>query len=34
LLCVVGLALYGIVALAELVMRRWYGGEIAVGGFV
>ena len=34
LLCVIGLVLYGIVALAELVMRRWYGGEIAVGGFV
>ena len=34
LLCVTGLALYGIVAFAELVMRRWYGGEIAVGGFV
>jgi NitT/TauT family transport system permease protein len=34
LLCVTGLALYGIVAFAALVMRRWYGGEIAVGGFV
>jgi NitT/TauT family transport system permease protein len=34
LLCVAGLVLYGIVAFAELVMRRWYGGEIAVGGFV
>jgi hypothetical protein len=26
--------LYGFAAFAELVMRRWYGGEIAVGGFV
>jgi NitT/TauT family transport system permease protein len=34
LLCVAGLVLYGIVAFAELVMRRWYGGEIAIGGFV
>jgi NitT/TauT family transport system permease protein len=34
LLCVIGLALYGIVAFPERVMRRWYGGEIAVGGFV
>ena len=34
LLCAAGLMLYGIVAFAELVMRRWYGGEIAVGGFV
>jgi hypothetical protein len=30
---VAGLVLYRIVAFAELVMRRWYGGEIAVGGF-
>jgi NitT/TauT family transport system permease protein len=34
LLCLIGLGLYGGVALAELLMRRWYGGEIAVGGFV
>ena len=31
---VAGLVLYRIVAFAELVMRRWYGDEIAVGGFV
>ena len=34
LLCETGLMLYGIVAFAELVMRRRYGGEIAVGGFL
>jgi NitT/TauT family transport system permease protein len=34
LLCLIGLVLYGGVALAELLMWRWYGGEIAVGGFV
>jgi len=34
LLCAIGLVLYGLVALAELGMRRWYGGELPVGGFV
>jgi NitT/TauT family transport system permease protein len=34
LLCVIGLALFALVALAELVMKRWYGGETPVGGFV
>jgi NitT/TauT family transport system permease protein len=34
LLCLIGLVLYSAVALAELLMRRWYGGEIAVSGFV
>lgn len=34
LLCVIGLVRYGIVAFAELGMRRWYVGEVAVGGFV
>ena len=33
LLCVIGLALYGAVALAELFVRRWYGAPISVGGF-
>src|SRR6202011_3837725 len=27
LLCGIGLALYGIVALGELALLRWYGGE-------
>ncbi len=34
LLCAIGLVLYGAVALAELMMQRWYGGEIPAGGFV
>ena len=29
LLCVIGLALYGIVELAERAMRHWYGGQQA-----
>ncbi|WP_428492061.1 ABC transporter permease [Rhodopila sp.] len=33
LLCVIGLAMYGAVALAELFVRRWYGAPINVGGF-
>ena len=33
LLCVIGLVLYGVVAAAEIAVRRWCGGEIAVGGF-
>jgi NitT/TauT family transport system permease protein len=33
LLCVIGLALYGAVALAELLVRRWYGAPVHVGGF-
>ena len=34
LLCGIGLALYGIVALGELAVQRWYGGEMPVGGIV
>ena len=26
--------LYGIVALGELAVRRWYGGEMPVGGVI
>jgi hypothetical protein len=26
--------LYGIVALGELAMQRWYGGEMPVGGVI
>ncbi len=33
LLCVIGLAMYGAVALAEMFVRRWYGAPINVGGF-
>src|SRR5260221_3241951 len=34
LLCGIGLALYGIVALGELAGQRWYGGERPFGGVV
>src|SRR5271170_23260 len=34
LLCVIGLVLFGIVALAELAVQHWFGGEMPVGGFV
>ena len=34
LLCGIGLALFGVVALAELALRRWYGGEMPVGGVI
>ena len=34
LLCGIGLALYGIVALGELAVQRWYGGETPIGGVV
>src|SRR5580704_2822053 len=34
LLCGIGLALYGIVALGELAVQRWYGGEMPIGGVV
>jgi hypothetical protein len=34
LLCVIGLVLFGLVALGELAMQRWFCGEIPVGGFI
>ena len=34
LLCGIGLALYGIVALGELALLRWYGGEMPVWGVI
>ena len=34
LLCGIGLALFGIVALGELALQRWYGGEMPVGGVI
>lgn len=33
LLCVVGLALYGLVALAEAAAQRWYGAPFSGSGF-
>jgi len=32
LLCAIGLVLFGLVALAELAMQHWYGGEMPTGG--
>jgi NitT/TauT family transport system permease protein len=34
LLCVIGLGLYGVVAIAEVFVKRWYGAPISVSGFV
>ncbi|HTT79809.1 MAG TPA: ABC transporter permease [Stellaceae bacterium] len=34
LLCGIGLALYGLVGLGELAVRRWYGGDMPVGGVI
>jgi hypothetical protein len=34
LLCCIGLALFGIVALGEWAIQRWYGGEMPVGGVI
>jgi NitT/TauT family transport system permease protein len=33
-LCAIGLGLFGLVALAESAMGRWYGGEMPVGGVI
>jgi NitT/TauT family transport system permease protein len=34
LLCIIGLGLYGIVGLAELLVLRWYGGEAPISGLI
>jgi NitT/TauT family transport system permease protein len=34
LLCGIGMLLYAVVAVAELLVRRWYGAPIDTGGFV
>jgi NitT/TauT family transport system permease protein len=34
LLCGIGLALFGFVALGEMAVQRWYGGEMPVGGVI
>jgi NitT/TauT family transport system permease protein len=34
LLCGVGLTLFGLVALGEMAVQRWYGGEMPVGGVI
>ncbi|MBV9825160.1 MAG: ABC transporter permease [Alphaproteobacteria bacterium] len=34
MLCAIGLVLFAVVALGELIVRRWYGGETPVSGVV
>ena len=34
LLCGIGLALFSLVALGEIAVQRWYGGEIPIGGVI
>jgi NitT/TauT family transport system permease protein len=34
LLCGIGLALFGLVALGEMAVQRWYGGAMPVGGVI
>jgi NitT/TauT family transport system permease protein len=34
MLCAIGLVLFGLVALGEAAMQRWYGGEMPVGGVI
>jgi NitT/TauT family transport system permease protein len=34
LLCGIGLVLFGLVALGEMAVQRWYGGEMPVGGVI
>jgi len=33
-LCVIGLVLYGLVGIGELLVRRWYGGEMPTSGVI
>ena len=33
-LCVIGLVLYGLVGLGELLVARWYGGELPTSGVI
>jgi NitT/TauT family transport system permease protein len=33
-LCVIGLALYGLVGIGELLVQRWYGGEMPTSGVI
>jgi ABC-type nitrate/sulfonate/bicarbonate transport system permease component len=34
LLCIIGLGLYGIVGIAELLVLRWFGGEAPISGAI
>jgi NitT/TauT family transport system permease protein len=33
-LCAIGLVLYGLVGLGELLVKRWYGGELPTSGVI
>jgi len=33
-LCMIGLVLYGLVGLGELLVKRWYGGEMPTSGVI
>jgi NitT/TauT family transport system permease protein len=33
-LCGIGLVLYGLVEVGELLVKRWYGGEMPTGGMI
>jgi NitT/TauT family transport system permease protein len=33
-LCVIGLVLYGLVGIGELLVKRWYGGEMPISGVI
>ncbi|HTQ33417.1 MAG TPA: ABC transporter permease [Stellaceae bacterium] len=33
-LCAIGLVLYGLVGLGELIVKRWYGGELPASGVI
>jgi NitT/TauT family transport system permease protein len=33
-LCVIGLVLYGLVGIGEVLVQRWYGGEMPVSGVI
>jgi ABC-type nitrate/sulfonate/bicarbonate transport system permease component len=33
-LCAIGLVLYGLVGIGELLVERWYGGQMPTSGMV
>ncbi|HEX3953292.1 MAG TPA: ABC transporter permease [Stellaceae bacterium] len=34
MLCGIGLGLYGLVAIGEMAVRRWFGGDMPIGGMI
>jgi ABC-type nitrate/sulfonate/bicarbonate transport system permease component len=32
--CAIGLALFGLIALGEMAVRRWFGGDMPVAGVI